>query len=76
MNPSEDTSYQERVQMKAEFRKSLLDRFTMKLAMKGHGPWENPRSETDNLINRKDYVKRTIKLLNTLNDEGRVISQK
>ena len=61
--------------MKAEFRKSLMDRFTKKLAMKGHGPWENPRSETDNLFSKKDFVKRTIKLLNTLNDEERVIQK-
>jgi hypothetical protein len=33
------------------------------------GPWENPRSETDNLHARKGYVKRTLKMLNTISDE-------
>ena len=48
----------------------MLDRFTIKLALKS-GPWENPRSETDNLQARKGYVKRTLKMLKTIsNDKG------
>jgi hypothetical protein len=33
------------------------------------GPWENPRSETDNLHARKGYVKRTLKMLHTISND-------
>jgi hypothetical protein len=33
------------------------------------GPWENPRSETDNLNARKGYVRKTLKMLHTISDD-------
>ncbi len=63
-----DLDYQQKVELKSHLRKWLQDRFTVKLSLQS-GPWENPRSEIDNLNARKGYVKRTLKMLQTISDE-------
>ena len=63
-----ELNYQQKVELRSDLRKRLQNRFTIKLSLNS-GPWENPRSETDNLHARKGYVKRTLKMLHTISNE-------